>query len=80
MTAADLTDLLALAEQHIAAQGRAYSTESDEDTAWRCAWNTWRTLADLVPAVRALLAQQPTEQPGLATITTLHPDTPRRTA
>lgn len=57
---ANLPTLLARAERDIAAQGRSYGTESDEDHAWRCAWNTWRTLQDLLPAVRVLLAEQDT--------------------
>jgi hypothetical protein len=59
-TLADLYTLLTRAEQVIADQRRSYSTEQDEDTAWRCAWNTWRTLQDLIPAVHALIEQPPT--------------------
>lgn len=60
---AALAALLARAETDIAAQRNAYGTEQDEDTAWRCAWNTWRTLKDLVPAVRALLDHTPPPVP-----------------
>ncbi|WP_042430230.1 hypothetical protein [Streptacidiphilus anmyonensis] len=49
-----LAELLARAERDIAAQRDAYGTELDEDRAWRCAWNTWRTLTDLTTAVHAL--------------------------
>jgi hypothetical protein len=55
-----LAQLLAEAEQAVTAQRRSYATEQDEDTAWRCAWNTWRTLQELIPAVRALIEQPPT--------------------
>jgi hypothetical protein len=55
-----LAVLLDRAERDIAAQRRSYGTEQNEDTAWRCAWNTWRTLQELLPAVRALLDQPPT--------------------
>jgi hypothetical protein len=55
-----LAALLAQAEQAVIAQRRSYGTERDEDTAWRCAWNTWRTLQELIPAVRVLIEQPPT--------------------
>ncbi|WP_037573556.1 hypothetical protein [Phaeacidiphilus oryzae] len=63
---ADLAALLERAEQDIAAQSHSYRTESDPDHADRCAWNTWRTLQTLVPAVRALL-EQPNPAPIVAT-------------
>jgi hypothetical protein len=53
-----LAALLKRAERDISAQRDAYGTELDEDRAWRCAWNTWRTLTDLTAAVRALLAER----------------------
>jgi hypothetical protein len=59
-TPEQLAELLDRAEQNIAAQRDAYGTELDEDRAWRCAWNTWRTLTDLTGAVRALLAERDT--------------------
>jgi len=49
-------------KEHTIAQGRSYGGELDEDRAWRCSWNTWRTLTDLLPIVRALLAEHDTEQ------------------
>ncbi|MFC5909500.1 hypothetical protein [Streptacidiphilus monticola] len=59
-TPQDLAALLDRAERDIAAQRHAYGTELDDDTAARAAWNTWRTLRELVPAIRALLDSQPT--------------------
>ena len=77
---ADLPTLLARAEADVIAQGLSYGSELDEDHAWRCSWNTWRTLQDLLPAVRALLDQQQPAADTLASVTALHPEPARRTA
>jgi hypothetical protein len=70
----ELAALLARAEADLAAQGRAYRTELDDDGLWHASWNTWRTLADLLPAVRTLIDQQqdPAEDAPLATVLPLH--------
>jgi hypothetical protein len=57
---ADLADLLSRAEQAVAAQRAAYGTALDDDTATACAWNTWRTLADLLPVLHSLATAAPT--------------------
>jgi hypothetical protein len=79
-----LAELLARAERDIAAQGLSYGSELDEDHAWRCAWNTWRTLQDLLPAVHALLAEHDTGQEAsagvLAEVLPLHRGTAGRAA
>ena len=56
--ATGLAALLTRAEADLAAQSRAYRTELDDDGLWRASWNTWRTLGELLPAVRALVDQQ----------------------
>jgi hypothetical protein len=55
-TSERLAELLERADRDIAAQRDAYGTELNEDRAWRCAWNTWRTLQDLTAAVCSLSA------------------------
>ncbi|WP_042401519.1 hypothetical protein [Streptacidiphilus carbonis] len=76
MSSADLAELLERAEADLAAQGRAYRTESDEDGLWRASWNTWRTLGELLPAVRDLIDQPAEDVPArLALVPPLRPST-----
>jgi hypothetical protein len=69
-----LAALLERADRDIAAQRDAYGTELDEDRAWRCAWNTWRTLQDLTAAVRSLSTAPATADVVPLQITRFAPD------
>ena len=71
---AELAALLDRAEADHAAQGRSYRTELDDDALWRAGWNTWRTLGDLLPAVRALVDHQaaPPAAPAVRHLRSVH--------